>query len=100
MVGGGPEEDGGAPELCADGGVVVGQHLGDGVVLVSVSEGLGGALLQLYELVAWRCGQRVLGCGGLEVGELVVLLEPGLHLLDVVAEEVRAEVREGGEGRR
>ena len=43
--------------------------MGDGVVLVSVSEGLGGALLQLYELVAWRCGQRVLGCGGLEVGE-------------------------------
>ena len=45
--------------------------MGDGVVLVSVSEGLGGALVQLYELVAWRCGQRVLGCdcGGLEVGE-------------------------------
>ena len=70
MVGGGPEEDGGAPELSAGGGVVVRQHLGDAVVLVSVSEGLGGALLQLYELVAWRCGQRVLGCGGLEVGEL------------------------------
>ena len=44
--------------------------MGDAVVLVSVSEGLGGALVQLYELVAWRCGQRVLGCGGLEVGEL------------------------------
>ena len=47
--------------------------MGDGVVLVSVSEGLGGALLQLYELVAWRCGQRVLGlgcdCGALEVEE-------------------------------
>ena len=43
--------------------------MGDGVVLVSVSEGLGGALLQLFELVAWRCGQRVLGCGGLGVGE-------------------------------
>ena len=69
VVGGGPEGDGGAPELSVGGGVVVGQHLGDGVVLVSVSEGLGGALLQLCELVAWRCGQRVLGCGGLEVGE-------------------------------
>ena len=45
--------------------------MGDGVVLVSVSEGLGGALLQLCELVAWRCGQRVFGCdcGGLGVGE-------------------------------
>ena len=45
--------------------------MGDGVVLVSVSEGLGGALVQLYEPVAWRCGQKVLGCdcGGLEVGE-------------------------------
>ena len=45
--------------------------MGYGVVLVSVSEGLGGALLQLFELVAWRCGQRVLGCdcGGLGVGE-------------------------------
>ena len=51
MVGGGPGEDGGAPELSAVGGVLVGQHLGDGVVLVSVSEGLGGALLQLCELV-------------------------------------------------
>ena len=29
-----------------------------------------------------------------EVGELVVLLEPGRHLLEVVAEEVRAEVVE------
>ena len=29
-----------------------------------------------------------------EVGELVVLLEPGLHLLEVVAEEVRAKVVE------
>ena len=44
--------------------------MGGGVVLVLVSEGLGGALLQLCELVAWRCGRRVLGCGGLEVGEL------------------------------
>ena len=52
VVGGGPEGDGGAPELSAGGGVVVGQHLGDRLVLVSVSEGLGGALLQLCELVA------------------------------------------------
>ena len=45
MVGGGPGEDGVAPELSVGGGVVVGQHLGDRLVLVSVSEGLGGALL-------------------------------------------------------
>ena len=71
VVGGGPGEDGGAPELSAGGGVLVAQHLDGEVVLVSVSEGLGGALLQLCELVAWRCGQRVLGCdcGGLGVGE-------------------------------
>ena len=52
VVGGGPGEDGVATELSASGGVVVGQHLGYGVVLVSVSEGLGGAILQLCELVA------------------------------------------------
>ena len=52
MVDDGPEEGGVAPELSVGGGVVVGQHLGYGVVLVSVSEGLGGAILQLCELVA------------------------------------------------
>ena len=52
VVGGGPGEDGVAPELSVGSGVVVGQHFGGGVVLVLVSEGFGGATLQLYELVA------------------------------------------------
>ena len=47
-----------------DGGLV-----GDYVLVVGGGGGWGGALLQPYELVVWKGGQKVLGGGGDEVWE-------------------------------